>query len=111
MRASSRALADVFRNPALRRLELADRLPRRAVMISADLVRAALVVFAAGLIFSDGPALLVYVLAIVTSLTGTPFRPAQAALLPSRSATAWRSTRLRRAWSRSRSTVVTSSRR
>ncbi len=131
-RASLRALADVFRNPALRRLEsafagsvvgdwayavavsvyaygeggpaavgvlavvryllmavvtpfaatLADRFPRRAVMISADLVRAALVVIAAGVIFSDGPALLVYGLAIVTSLAGTPFRPAQAALLP-----------------------------
>ncbi|MEO5634887.1 MFS transporter [Gaiella sp.] len=131
-RASVRALTDVFRNPALRRLEsafagsvvgdwayavavsvyaydqggpaavgllavvryvlmavvtpftatLADRLPRRAVMIAADLVRAALVVIAAGVIFSDGPALLVYGLAIVTSLAGTPFRPAQAALLP-----------------------------
>ena len=132
VRASIRALTDVFRNPALRRLEsafagsvvgdwayavavsvyaygeggpaavgvlavvryllmavvtpfaatLADRYPRRAVMISADLVRAALVVIAAGVIFSDGPALLVYGLAIVTSLVGTPFRPSQAALLP-----------------------------
>ena len=132
MRASLRALSDVFRNPALRRLEsafagsvvgdwayavavsvyaygeggpaavgvlavvryllmavvtpfaatLADRFPRRAVMISSDLVRAALVVIAAGVIFSDGPALLVYGLAIVTSLAGTPFRPSQAALLP-----------------------------
>ena len=131
-RASLRALTDVFRNPALRRLEsafagsvigdwayavavsvyaydqggpgavgllavvryllmavvtpltatLADRLPRRAVMISADLVRAALVVIAAGVIFSDGPALLVYGLAIITWLAGTPFRPAQSALLP-----------------------------
>ena len=131
-RASFRALTDVFRNPALRRLEsafagsvvgdwayavavsvyaydqggpgavgllavvryllmavvtpltatLADRLPRRAVMISADLVRAALVVIAAGVIFSDGPALLVYGLAIITWLAGTPFRPAQSALLP-----------------------------
>jgi MFS family permease len=61
---------------------LADRYPRRAVMISADLIRAALVVIAAGVIFSEGPALLVYGLAIVTSLAGTPFRPSQAALLP-----------------------------
>ena len=132
MRASSRALTDVFRNPSLRRLELAfggsvvgdwayavavavyafdqggptavgvlavvryllmafvtpftatlaDRLPRKMVMISADLVRAVLVVIAAGVIFSDGPALLVYGLAVITSLAGTPFRPAQAALLP-----------------------------
>ncbi len=127
-----RALTDVFRNPSLRRLELAfagsvvgdwayavavavyaygeggptavgvlavvrylsmalvtpftatlaDRLPRKMVMISADVTRAMLVVVAAGVIFSDGPALLVYGLAIITSLAGTPFRPAQAALLP-----------------------------
>ena len=132
MRASFRALSDVFRNPSLRRLELAfagsvvgdwayavavavyaydqggptavgvlavvryvsmalvtpftatlaDRLPRKVVMISADLTRATLVVVAAAVIFSDGPALLVYGLAIITSLAGTPFRPAQAALLP-----------------------------
>lgn len=132
LRASLRALSDVFRNPALRRLELAfagsvvgdwayaiavsvyaydqggpaavgvlavvryvsmalatpftatlaDRLSRKAVMISADLTRATLVAVAAGVIFSDGPALLVYGLAIVTSLAGTPFRPAQGALLP-----------------------------
>ena len=51
-------------------------------MISADLLRAVLVVVAAGVIFLDGPALVVYALAIVTALAGTPFRPAQAALLP-----------------------------
>ncbi len=62
---------------------LADRLPRKAVMVSADLVRAALVVVAAGVIFVEGPALLVYALAIATALAGTPFRPAQAATLPS----------------------------
>jgi MFS family permease len=133
VRASFRALSDVFRNPGLRRLELgfagsvvgdwayavavsvyaygqggpgavgvlgvvrylsvalvipftatlADRLPRKAVMVSADLARAALVAIAAGVIFAGGPALLVYALAIATALVGTPFRPAQAAMLPS----------------------------
>jgi len=51
-------------------------------MVSADLTRTVLVVIAAGVIFTDGPALLVYGLAIITALAGTPFRPAQAALLP-----------------------------
>jgi MFS family permease len=133
LRSSFRALADVFRNPGLRRLELgfagsvvgdwayavavsvyaydqggpaavgvlgvvryismaiatpftatlADRLPRKKVMISVDLLRAVLVVVAAGVILADGPPLLVYALAVVTALAGTPFRPAQAALLPS----------------------------
>ncbi len=132
LRASARALADVFRNPGLRKLELgfagsvvgdwayavavsvyaydqggptavgvlgvvryilmavvtpftatlADRFPRKSVMVSADLVRAGLVVVAAVAIYADGPSLAVYALAIVTSLVGTPFRPAQAATIP-----------------------------
>ena len=132
VRESGRALANVFRNPGLRRLELAfvgsivgdwayavavavyaydqggpaavgllsvvrylsmalvlplastlaDRYPRRRVMLTSDLVRAGLVLVAAGVIATDGPALLVYGLAVVTALAGTPFRPAQAALLP-----------------------------
>ena len=61
---------------------LADRMPRKRVMIGSDLTRGALVVIAAAVIQSDGPALAVYVLAIVTSVASTPFRPAQASLLP-----------------------------
>jgi MFS family permease len=60
----------------------ADRFPRVAVMILADLTRMVLVVIAAGVIALDGPALAVYGLALVTSAIGTAFRPAQAALLP-----------------------------
>ena len=60
----------------------ADRFPKRAVMIAADLVRVVLVVVAAGVIAVDGPALVVYGLALVTSVIGAAFRPAQAALLP-----------------------------
>ena len=61
---------------------LADRLPRRTVMIATDLLRAGLVAAAAVVIATDGPALVVYVLAIATSVASTAFRPAQAALLP-----------------------------
>jgi MFS family permease len=61
---------------------LADRFPKKAVMIAADLVRGALVLGSAGLIASDAPAVLVYALALVTSMLGTAFRPAQASLIP-----------------------------
>ena len=61
---------------------LADRYPRKWVMLVSDVVRAALVLVAAGVIAADGPPLAVYGLAIVTALVGTCFRPAQAALLP-----------------------------
>ncbi len=61
---------------------LADRYSRRRVMLAADCLRAGLVFAAAGVIAGGGPALAVYALAIGTSLAGTAFRPAQAALLP-----------------------------
>jgi MFS family permease len=62
---------------------LADRHPRRAVMIGSDLTRAVLVVLGAVAIEADAPALVIYGLALVTAALGTAFRPAQAALLPS----------------------------
>lgn len=61
---------------------LADRHSRKWVMFTSDSVRAVLVLIAAAVIAADGPTLLVYGLAVVTALAGTPFRPAQAALLP-----------------------------
>ena len=61
---------------------LADRYPRKWVMLVSDVLRALLVLVAAVVIAADGPALAVYGLAIVTALVGTCFRPAQAALLP-----------------------------
>ncbi len=61
---------------------LADKFPRKFVMITADLIRAGLIVAAAVVVQSDGPAMAVYVLAILTSITATAFRPAQASLLP-----------------------------
>jgi MFS family permease len=62
---------------------LADRHPRKHVMLGADLVRAALAAVVAALVATDGPALAVYALATATVVLGTAFRPAQAALLPS----------------------------
>ena len=62
---------------------LADRIDRRRVMVSADVLRVALVIAAALVIAVDWPSIIVYSLAILTSLVGTAFRPAQAALMPS----------------------------
>jgi MFS family permease len=61
---------------------LADRYERRAVMIASDLVRAALIVAAAAAVLADASAYIVYVLATLVSIAGTPFRPAEAALTP-----------------------------
>ena len=129
---SAQALADTFRNPDLRRLQLAwvgsilgtwsyfvalavyayahggagavaligvlrmlpaailapflaslaDRFPRRIVMMSSDLVRAALMSAATASIALGGPAWIVYALVTISTVAGTPFNPAQAALLP-----------------------------
>lgn len=62
---------------------LADRFSRKMLMISCDLVRAVLVLTVAGLVEADVPAAAIFVLATLSSLVGSPFRPAQLALLPS----------------------------
>lgn len=62
---------------------LADRFPKKSVMILADLLRALLVLVAAGLVAADTPAIFVYGAALLTSVIGTAFRPAQASLIPS----------------------------
>jgi MFS family permease len=61
---------------------LADRFDRRLVMVAADVVRAVLVLAAAGVVAADGAPVVVYVLSILTGYVGLAFRPAQAALLP-----------------------------
>jgi MFS family permease len=61
---------------------LADRMPRKRVMIGSDVTRAVLVLVAAAVIQADGPALAVYALAVLTNIAATAFRPAQASLLP-----------------------------
>ena len=62
---------------------LVDRFARVTVMVVADVVRFGLMVAAGLVIATDGPAPTVYALVALTSATGTVFRPAQAALLPS----------------------------
>lgn len=61
---------------------LADRVDRKRVMVTADLLRFGLVAAAAVVIATDGPAMAVYGLGVLTSLAATAFRPAQMALLP-----------------------------
>ncbi|HWN23269.1 MAG TPA: MFS transporter [Gaiellaceae bacterium] len=61
----------------------ADRFPRERVMVVTDLIRVPLMAAVAITILWDGPAAIVYVAVGLTSVVGTAFRPAQAALLPS----------------------------
>ena len=62
---------------------LADRLPRKAVLIGSDLTRSVLVSIAAALIAVDAATLLILALATLSSLIGCVFRPAQMAWMPS----------------------------
>ena len=62
---------------------LADRYPRKLVMIGSDLVRAVLVLGAAALVQWDAPAWMVFTLATLAAMAGAPFRPALSAWLPS----------------------------
>jgi MFS family permease len=61
---------------------LADRFPRRLVLVGADTARAAWMSLIAASIALGGPAWIVYALVTVSVVSGTPFRPAQAALMP-----------------------------
>jgi MFS family permease len=62
---------------------LADRLDRRLVMVGSDLARMTLILAAAVALIVDAPAWTVFVLALTATIAATPFRPAQASLLPS----------------------------
>ncbi|MGH8911555.1 MAG: MFS transporter, partial [Acidimicrobiia bacterium] len=62
---------------------LADRFNRKHVMVLSDLIRAVLIgVVAAGIFLEVAPAP-IFVLLALASMAGLPFRPAQAALVPS----------------------------
>jgi MFS family permease len=61
---------------------LGDRFPRVRVMVSADLLRAGLLIAMALIVGGGGSPLAVYVISIVGTVIGTAFRPAQAALVP-----------------------------
>ncbi len=62
---------------------LADRFDRKRVMIASDSLRVVLVLAAALAISLDGPAIVVYSLAVLTSIASTAFHPALASLMPS----------------------------
>lgn len=59
-----------------------DRYPRVRVMIASDLVRAATLATMGVATLADAPPFAIYGLALVATLSATPFGPAQAALLP-----------------------------
>jgi MFS family permease len=61
---------------------LADRYSRKLVMIVSDVIRALLMAAAAVTIWQGWSAYVVYAIVAVSTLAGTVFRPAQAALLP-----------------------------
>ncbi len=62
---------------------LADRLDRRRVMLASDLIRAGLITISTVVVVAGGPSLVVYALALLSSIVGLSFRPAQCAMLPS----------------------------
>ncbi len=61
---------------------LADRFPRKLVMVVADVVRAVLMLLAALTIWQGWSQWVVYTIVALSTVSGTVFRPAQAALLP-----------------------------
>jgi predicted MFS family arabinose efflux permease len=61
---------------------IADRYPRRAVMLTSDLVRAGTLVLAALSVAADLPVALTLVFIGINGAVSAAFRPAQAALLP-----------------------------
>ena len=61
---------------------LGDRFPRLRVMVLSDLVRAGALAAAAVAVGLSGPAISVYLLAVLVMLVSQAFQPAEAALLP-----------------------------
>src|SRR4051794_28149931 len=61
---------------------VADRLPRRTVLLAGDLLRLALMLVMAAVVAANGPVVLVIGLAALASAAGSADRPAALALLP-----------------------------
>ena len=61
---------------------VADRFPRRTVLLTGDLLRLALMLVMAAVVAGDGPVAVVIALAALASVAGTAERPAALALLP-----------------------------
>ena len=66
---------------------IVDRLPRKTVLVSTDLIRMTLVLCVALLIGMHASPVPIFILATLTSIVASPFRPAVAALLPTLSRT------------------------
>jgi len=62
---------------------IADRMRRERVIVAIGLIRGASLGLMAIVLASDGPTVVVYALAVVATIAGTPFRAAHSALLPS----------------------------
>ena len=62
---------------------LVDRLPRKMIMISTDLIRGGLVLLVAFLIAIEFNYLVILALGTISALVASPFRPAVSALMPS----------------------------
>jgi MFS family permease len=60
---------------------LADRFPRERVMLLSDLTRALIIGGAAAVAYAGWSPLIVYGLSVCTMLIGTPFKPAESALI------------------------------
>ncbi len=61
----------------------ADRMPRERVLIASSAVRGFATLGAAAVLMANGPVVLVYGLAIVSTIAFTPFRASHSALMPS----------------------------
>jgi MFS family permease len=61
----------------------ADRMPRERVLIASSALRGIATLGAAAVLMADGPVVLVYGLAIVSTIAFTPFRASHSALMPS----------------------------
>jgi MFS family permease len=61
---------------------LVDRLPRKVIMVTTTLIRAAISLSVAGMIWAEVTPIFIFALATLPSLVAAPFRPAMAALLP-----------------------------
>jgi MFS family permease len=61
---------------------IGDRFPRLRVMVLSDLLRTGALAAAAAAVALNGPAVVVYLLAILVTLVSQAFQPAEAALLP-----------------------------
>ncbi len=61
----------------------ADRVPRERVLVLSSVVRGIATLAAAAVLVGDGPVVVVYALAVVSTVAFTPFRASHSALLPS----------------------------